>query len=183
MRTRNVQDTRKQSCAELVAEVAERQIEAIRLMLCPGMDDVEFNEETGVLSLGDVEIEVPSKELEGWRDDDGDLDSDEIIEDRWDDLCEAANTAWYEHGLSFSYMTPEDGEHYWCYLISWGGPSSEIRFYANYDLTLYRAEFWYMDWFDGASVAVTRDDTIVRMWDEFTETETAEAVRHQALDE
>ncbi len=38
---------------------------------------------------------------------------------------------------------------YWRWQLSWGGPSEEFRLFDNGDL-----EFWYLDWFDGASVDV-----------------------------
>lgn len=45
------------------------------------------------------------------------------------------------------------------YLISTGGPSEEIRFYAvqtSKGWKLHSAEFWLMDWFDGAKVNVEK---------------------------
>ena len=39
---------------------------------------------------------------------------------------------------------------YWRWQLSYGGPSEEFRLFDNGDL-----EYWYLDWFDGASVEVT----------------------------
>ena len=47
----------------------------------------------------------------------------------------------------------EQAEGYRRYQISWGGPSEEFRLY-----TYGKMEFWYMDWFDGACVAVSGKD-------------------------
>ena len=65
-----------------------------------------------------------------------------------------------EYGLSFDYVAPGTftGQRrgYWRYQLSWGGPSEEFRFYAErtgaseYNYTVDRIEFWYLDWFDGA---------------------------------
>lgn len=57
-----------------------------------------------------------------------------------------------EYGLSFDYCKPKNRRGYFRYQISWGGPSEEIRFYVDYDGSLQKAEFWLLDWFDGAHV-------------------------------
>lgn len=36
--------------------------------------------------------------------------------------------------------------------FSYGGPSDELRFYKNGDI-----EYWFLDWFDGASINVSGD--------------------------
>ncbi len=60
------------------------------------------------------------------------------------------------YGLSFSYHH-EDGDRwgstYWTYLLSWGGPSDEIRFYPGGTIT-----YHFMDWFDGAMRDVTNEE-------------------------
>lgn len=64
-----------------------------------------------------------------------------------------------EFGLSFDYVAPntfsdDQEEGYFRYQISYGGPSEEFRFYANqeseYSWSVYRIEFWFLDWWDGA---------------------------------
>jgi hypothetical protein len=65
----------------------------------------------------------------------------------------------YEYGLCFDYVAPEtfegQKEPYWRYQLSWGGPSSEFRIYGNttgeYSASIYRIEYWFLDWFDGAN--------------------------------
>jgi len=65
-----------------------------------------------------------------------------------------------EYGLWFDYHEPDENhkEGYFCYLISTGGPSDEFRFFVNLDFSLYKVEYWYMDWFDGAKVEAQGKD-------------------------
>ena len=63
-----------------------------------------------------------------------------------------------EYGLAFDYVAPgtftDQKEPYFRYQISYGGPSEEFRIYASkiddYNFSVYRIEFWYLHWFDGA---------------------------------
>ena len=72
----------------------------------------------------------------------------------------------YEYGLGFGYVAPEtfkdQNEGYFRYQISWGGPSDEFRIFADASgrrgWSIYRVEYWYMDWFDGASVTLRGED-------------------------
>ena len=62
----------------------------------------------------------------------------------------------HEHGLSFDYVAPgtfgdDQDQGYFRYQISYGGPSSEYRFFVNPDFTVYKVEYWFLDWYDGAS--------------------------------
>ena len=71
-----------------------------------------------------------------------------------------------EYGLAFDYVGPEtfndQEEGYFRYQLSWGGPSDEFRFYANKgqynNFIPYRIEYWFLDWFDGASLTLYGDD-------------------------
>ena len=48
---------------------------------------------------------------------------------------------------------------YWRYQISWGGPQDEFRVYS----VINKVEYWYSDWFDGASVPVKgRNATMIK---------------------
>jgi len=61
-----------------------------------------------------------------------------------------------EYGLSFEYVNPEDGgSPFYRWLLSWGGPSDELRFY-EYGRTVYH----FMDWYDGASEDCSENPTI-----------------------
>lgn len=69
----------------------------------------------------------------------------------------------YDYGLSFDYIAPhtfgdEQSEGYFRYQLSWGGPSDEFRFYVGPGYELYRIEYWFMDWFDGASRRLEGED-------------------------
>lgn len=95
--------------------------------------------------------------------------------------------SFYDYGLSFDfvdnsdeYEEDEDGEEvekesYYRYQISWGGPSSEVRFYEDGTIT-----YVYMDWFCGCSIDVTHieemdwlkgwfEDTCSIDWDSINE--------------
>ena len=50
------------------------------------------------------------------------------------------------HALHVDVVVDENGKpEYGQYLMSWGGPSDELRFYYNGKI-----EYVFMDWFDGA---------------------------------
>jgi len=79
------------------------------------------------------------------------------------DLFEYVN----DTALSWDYVesgTFEDQEKgYYRLQLSWGGPSSEFRIYTTqYADEIDVIEYWYMDWFDGASVNVPYGST---SWD------------------
>ena len=67
-----------------------------------------------------------------------------------------------EYGLSFDWVSPEtfrnQDEGYFRWQLSWGGPSDEFRFYGDASGHVFRIEYWYMDWFDGASVTLQGED-------------------------
>ena len=52
--------------------------------------------------------------------------------------------------------------------MSWGGPSDEFRIYTDYHKNINYIEYWYMDWFDGASIRVN-DDVIYHICEMFLE--------------
>jgi len=62
-----------------------------------------------------------------------------------------------EYGLALDYVAPgtfgdEQTRGYLRYQLSWGGPSDEFRFYMDENRDIEHIEYWFMDWFDGASV-------------------------------
>ena len=81
------------------------------------------------------------------------------LEDRLEDLKvtdpEDEN---YIEGLCFDYVDPntfnDQKEGYWRWQLSWGGPGDEFRIYINPNKSVHRIEYWYMDWYDGAHVAL-----------------------------
>ncbi len=80
-----------------------------------------------------------------------------------------------DYGLCFDFVPvgtfDDQAEAYFRYQISWGGPSDEFRFFVNPDLTCHRVEYWFLDWFDGASRVCTGDaGTLMHtIWDWFRE--------------
>ena len=68
----------------------------------------------------------------------------------------------YEYGLCFDYVSADtftdQKPGYFRYQLSYGGPSTEFRYYTDADLSLYKIEYWLLDWFDGAHVLVDGDD-------------------------
>lgn len=62
-----------------------------------------------------------------------------------DELC--------EFGLCYDY-TENANDKYIRYLMSYGGPSDELRFYVNRNGKVQMIEYWYMDWYDGAKITI-----------------------------
>lgn len=71
-----------------------------------------------------------------------------------------------EYGLSFDYVAPGtfegQKEGYFRYQLSWGGPGDEFRIFAqpvnDWQFSVYRIEYWFLDWFDGAKRELAGDD-------------------------
>ena len=78
--------------------------------------------------------------------------------DRQQDLIARDGSDREFEGLSFDYVAPhtftDQLEGYWRWQFSWGGPSDELRGYVNENRELHRLEYWYLDWFDGASIQI-----------------------------
>lgn len=74
----------------------------------------------------------------------------------------------HDYALGFDYVEPGTFNNQQCgyyrYQLSYGGPSDEIRFFPNGVI-----EYWFLDWFDGASRDVTKEDWAVRLREEFEE--------------
>jgi len=103
----------------------------------------------------------------------------EVIEDLWAVECGEKPESEYgllsEYGLCFDFVpagtfSDQDGG-YFRYQISWGGPAEEFRFYCDPQNVPYRIEFWYLDWFDGASAVLTGPDKelLLNIWGLFDE--------------
>ena len=79
--------------------------------------------------------------------------------DATDEEREEAYTEFNEFGLCFDYVEADtfhdQPDGYFRYQLSWGGPGDEFRFYVDQTFQrVHRAEYWYMNWFDGAKVNV-----------------------------
>ena len=94
-----------------------------------------------------------------------------------------------EYGLSFDYVAPgtfgEQKRGYFRYQLSWGGPSDEFRFFTNPDFSLYRVEYWFMDWFDGARrILKGRDyDLLAEIFEYFRDCGTVKHVYNKAMED
>jgi hypothetical protein len=77
-----------------------------------------------------------------------------------------------QSGLCFDFVEANTFEDqkcgYWRFQMSWGGPSDEFRIYTDYNKNINYIEYWYMDWFDGASIRVN-DDVIYHICQMFLE--------------
>ena len=75
-----------------------------------------------------------------------------------------------EYPLSIDYIEPDfnDTPPHWQYLISCGGPRSEIRFFVNNKSSTepYKVEFWYSDWFNSVGQDVTDEVIIDQLWEQ-----------------
>jgi hypothetical protein len=76
----------------------------------------------------------------------------------------------WEYGLSFDYVEGDGTESgFFRWQLSWGGPSSEFRFFTDPGLSCYRVQYAFLDWFDGATRTLTGDDRalLLEIWDWF----------------
>ena len=79
------------------------------------------------------------------------------------DLGDGYEVRLNEYGLGIDFVPAHTFENqeegYTRYQLSWGGPSEEFRVFT----VVPRVEFWYLDWYDGASVVVKgKDANIIR---------------------
>jgi len=139
-------------CKDLVEGSLNSRMEDLRLLWagycnedCPKCDGTGIDDD-----LSDSTCETPCKYCEGNR---------KLNED----VPDLGNL--FEYGLCFDYVAPftwkEQSEGYFRFQISWGGPSEEFRIFANknrHGWQVYRIEFWYLDWFDGAKINLHGDD-------------------------
>ena len=87
----------------------------------------------------------------------------ESVEDyiQYDSLFDYVN----QTALSFDFVEANTFNDqkigYFRLQLSYGGPSTEFRVYTDKDLNIDRIEYWYLDWYDGASVVVDSSNSIV----------------------
>ena len=108
----------------------------------------------------------------------------DLIQERWhdrrDELEKFDANGWdmfHEYGLDFSYVEPDTFDNqpkgYHRFQISWGGPSDELRFYTrgesldNEESITDKVEYWFLDWFDGASIDVSDEEVIKNLWTDY----------------
>ena len=72
--------------------------------------------------------------------------------------CEDFSQYISEYGLCFDKVEPNTFQDqklgYWRWQLSWGGPSDEFRIFVDEDKNIYKIEYWFLDWGDGASIIV-----------------------------
>ena len=84
--------------------------------------------------------------------------------------CEDFSQYISEYGLCFDWVEPNtfnnQEEGFWRWQLSWGGPSDEFRIFVDEDKNIYKIEYWYLDWGDGASIIV-KDSLIYHIIEEY----------------
>ena len=64
---------------------------------------------------------------------------------------------WFGYEEGGTSQNKEAG--YWQYQLSTGGPGDEFRFFTDGEGgTLYKIEYWYLEWWDGASREIVGRD-------------------------
>ena len=75
-----------------------------------------------------------------------------------------------EYPLSIDYIEPNvnDTPPHWQYLISYGGPGSEIRFFVDDKSSTkpYKVEFWFLEWSNSGKQEVTDEAIIEQLWEQ-----------------
>ena len=78
-----------------------------------------------------------------------------------------------QSGLSFDYVTPytfkDQGTPYYRFQMSWGGPSDEFNIYTDSSKNIQKIEYWFKDWFDGASLDCTDNKLVNEICSWFVE--------------
>jgi len=93
-----------------------------------------------------------------------------------------------EYGLGFDYVAKgtftDQKRGYFRYQLSWGGPSDEFRFYVDETLDPVEIEYWFLDWFDGASIELqgSNYDLLAEIFNDFKECGTVQAEFDKAQD-
>ena len=171
----------EKNCADKVADAWASRREDLEMMLDPQPEYLTINDES------------PAEPNDGWVIGYGEtsfrdyIEPDKLFDECEDAIREAGREAFNEYGLAFDYVAPytfhDQPAGYWRYQISYGGPSEELRFYADADYEVRKIEFWYLDWYDGACVNVTSDTVAQAVWDEFNECETTRHVFKEAMND
>lgn len=164
------------TCEDRVQSAFESRISDINYMLsgCEA-DDIRLGDDgtTDTILIDPLgnEYRYYSDERESYCDNDQ-FDLESFIADHLDDINESMYEEFCNYGLSVDMVEAntfdDQPDSYLRYQISWGGPSEEFRFYHNGD-RVYRAEFWFLDWFDGAHVNCLNDHRVQTLIDWFDE--------------
>jgi len=124
---------------------------------------------------------------ENWQDRKADLEKLIELEQEGNEESDPDIGTLNEYGLCFDYVPPgtfnDQEEGFWRYQLSCGGPQDEIRFYSSDQKTLYKAEYWFLDWGDGAKKHVKDEEVVRYLWDMFVEYESVKAEYDKAINE
>lgn len=150
--------TTERTCEERVEQHMDSRLEDLRLMLDPNRNDaVEVKAFQWTVAIGDHTYQAAHPDGET---------AAEIFDEFEDEIRDELRERFYEYALSFDVVHADNpGESYVCYLISTGGPGEEIRFFCDFNRKPYKAEFWFLDWFDGASRDCTHRPEIALLID------------------
>lgn len=94
-----------------------------------------------------------------------------------------------EYGLAFDYVPPgtfnKQKRGYFRYQLSCGGPSDEFRLFTNLDFSVYKIEYWFMDWFDGACRVLKGKnyDLLAEIFEIFLDCGTVKYVYRKAMED
>ena len=151
--------TTERTCEERVEQHMASRLEELRLMLNPIADDATYTHPHFGIAIGDdYEFSPP------W-DHSGETPA-EIFSQYEDEIRDELRERFYEYDLSFDVVHADNpGESYVRYQISTGGPAEEIRFFCDFNRKPYKVEFWFLDWFDGASRDCTHRPEIALLID------------------
>jgi hypothetical protein len=138
--------TTERTCEERVEQHMASRLEELRLMLNPTEDDAVYGRSDEFsIAIGDEYEYFPGSSHSGET-------PAEIFNEYEDEIRDELRERFYEYALSFDVVHAENpGESYVRYQISTGGPGEEIRFFCGFNRIPYKVEFWFLDWFDGAS--------------------------------
>jgi len=93
-----------------------------------------------------------------------------------------------QYGLCFDFVSAgtftDQKSGYWRFQMSFGGPSDEFRIYTDYEKNIHYIEYWFLDWFDGASKTIgsTHEhyETVQMLWSQFKDSGTVDYLFQEA---
>ena len=151
--------TTERTCEERVEQHMDSRLKDLRLMLDPTEDDATF------VMFSFRTIAIGDDYTYTAIDPDGETPS-EIFNEFEEEIRDELRERFDEYALSLDVVHADNpGESFVRYLISTGGPGEEIRFFCDFNRRPYRAEFWFLDWFDGASRDCTHRPEIALLID------------------
>lgn len=183
--------TQKQpTCEERIEAHMEDRLNDLRILFHgPSVDDLKLVDDGTLDTVIEVmDWEFRYSDTSDYRAPDGEFDMEAWFEDYSDDVRESLQEGFNEYGLAFDYVAAgtfrDQDVGYFQYQISCGGPSEEFRFYCDAQSVLYRIEFWFLDWWDGASRTLHGDNynLLYDIFEDFRDCGLVDALLEQARD-